>query len=67
MLLDKISMIVILIIYIIFTLIALFTYLIIVGANITKSEEERQLDDEEQMKYLKEYEIRRKKLGRKNQ
>lgn len=59
MLMDKIAMITILIIYIIFALISLFTYLIIVGGNMNKTDEERRLEDEEQMNYLKEYKNRR--------
>lgn len=35
--------------------IALGMYLVIVGGNITKTDEERRLEDEEQMNYLKNY------------
>lgn len=66
MLIDKISMVIMLIIYIFLTLIALFTYLIIVGGNMNKTEEEKRLEDEEQMKYLEDYENGRKKVGEKN-
>ena len=66
MIIDKVSMIIMLIIYILLTLLAFFTYLIIVGGNMDKTEEEQTLEDAEQMKYLKEYENRRKKVGRKN-
>ena len=36
-------------------IIAIFTYLIFLGANKCKTEEEKILEDEEQMKFLKEY------------
>ena len=35
--------------------IALGMYLVIVGGNITKTDDERRLEDEEQMNYLKNY------------
>lgn len=35
--------------------IALGMYLVIVGSNINKTDEERRLEDEEQMNYLKSY------------
>ena len=35
--------------------IALGMYLVIVGSNINKTDEERRLEDEEQMNYLKNY------------
>jgi len=35
--------------------IALGMYLVIVGGNINKTDEERRLEDEEQMNYLKNY------------
>lgn len=35
--------------------IALGMYLVIVGGNINKTDEERRLEDEEQMNYLKKY------------
>ena len=53
--LDKIAMITFLIIYIICIIITLFMYLVIVGANKSKTNEERFYEDEEQMKYLKDY------------
>lgn len=52
---DKIAMITLLILYILATLIALFIYLIIVGANKNKSAEEQKMEDEEQIKYLQNY------------
>lgn len=53
--LDKIAMITFLVIYIICTLIAILMYLVIRGVDICKTDEERFYEDEEQMKYLKEY------------
>ena len=52
MLIDKISIVIMLILYILLTLIALFTYLTIVGGNMNKTEKEKRLEDEEQMKFL---------------
>mgnify|MGYP001623941703 CR=1 FL=1 len=66
MLIDKISIVIMLILYILLTLIALFTYLTIVGGNMNKTEKEKRLEDEEQMKFLEDYENRRKKIGGKN-
>ncbi len=59
--LDKIAMITLLVIYILMTFVALFTYLIIRGGNENKTEEERFYEDEGQMNYLKNY--KNKKLG----
>lgn len=53
--LDKIAMITMLILYILFTLISLFIYLIIRVSDECKTDEERQIEDEEQMNYLKNY------------
>lgn len=44
---------------------ALGLYIIILGANMDKTPEERKLEDEEQMKYLREYR-NRKNGGNKN-
>ena len=42
--------------FIVFSIvIALGMYLVIVGSNINKTDEERRLEDEEQMNYLKSY------------
>lgn len=41
--------------FIIFVLIAIFTYLVIVGASMSKTEEERMIEDQEQMEYLRDY------------
>lgn len=43
--------------------IALGMYLVIVGGNINKTDEERRLEDEEQMNYLKNYKKRKIKDG----
>lgn len=51
--LDKIVMITFLVIYSIGLFVALFTYLIIRGADKLKTNEEKFYEDEEQMKYLK--------------
>lgn len=40
---------------ILFYLISFFMYLIIVGGNLNKSEYERKLEDEEQLKYIENY------------
>ena len=53
--LDKIAMITFLVVYIIFLIITIFMYLVIVGADKGKTEEERRLEDEEQMIYLRNY------------
>ena len=37
-----------------------FVYLIIVGGNMNKTDEERRTEDEEQMKYLKKYKNKNK-------
>lgn len=58
--LDKIAMITLLAVMIFFGLtIALGLYIIIVGANMDKTSEDRKSEDEEQMKYLKEYKNRK--------
>lgn len=51
--LDNVAMITFLGIYIILLFISLFMYLVIVGANKNKTDEERSYEDEEQMNYLK--------------
>lgn len=50
--LNIITIISLLILMILFCIITIFT---IIGGNMNKSEEERKLEDEEQMKYLKKY------------
>ena len=46
---------ILLVVIFIFILIALFTYLVILGANMCKTDEEKKLEDEEQMNYLRNY------------
>ena len=53
--LDKIAMITFLVVYIIFLIITIFMYLVMVGADKCKTEEERRLEDEEQINYLRNY------------
>lgn len=53
--LDKIAIITFLVVYIILLIITIFMYLVIVGADKCKTEEERRLEDEEQMNYLRNY------------
>ena len=45
-------------------IIAILMYLVILGANKTKTAEEREMEDKEQIKYLKKYNSRRKKNGK---
>lgn len=53
--LDKIAMITFLVVYIIFLLITIFMYLVIVGTDKCKTDEEREFEDKEQMNYLRNY------------
>lgn len=62
--LDKLAMITMLILMILLGLISLFTYIATMNENRPEWEEQR--DDEEQMKFLKEYSNRRKKIERKS-
>lgn len=62
--LDKLAMITLLIIMIIFFLAGLFTYLIILGADRLETAEEKEMEDKEQMEYLKR--CRDNKKGKKN-
>lgn len=58
--LDKIAVITLLVVMIIFGLaVATSLYIIIVGANMDKTPEERKMEDEEQMKYLRDYKSRK--------
>lgn len=50
------------IIFIIIT-ITFFIYMIFVGANKLKTEEERKLENEEQIKYIRKYQNERNKNG----
>lgn len=43
------------VIILIFLLITIFMYLVIVGGNITKTSEERKIENEEEIKFLKNY------------
>lgn len=56
--LDIISMATLIIV---FSSFAVFIMLIIIGGNMNKSEEEQRYEDEEQIKYLREYAERHKK------
>ena len=62
--LDIISMTTLLIFMIVFGIILFFTICIMIGGNLNKSEYERRLEDEEQMKYLRDYK-NNLKIGRK--
>lgn len=53
--LDKIAIITFLVVYIICLFIAILMYLVIRGAYIYKTDEERAFEDEEQMNYLRNY------------
>lgn len=55
-----------LIFMLIFQTIGLFTYLIIVGGNMNKTQEERDLEDKEQMNYLKNYKNGGSKFAKRN-
>lgn len=46
-------MFIVLVVIILFVLLGLGMYLVIVGGNINKSERERMLEDEEQLRYLR--------------
>lgn len=47
------------VIIIIIVIIAIFTYMLILGANKCKTDEERRLEDEEQIKYIRKWEENR--------
>lgn len=53
--LEEVAMFVFLILMIITFVFALGTYLLIVSENMNKTDEERILEDEEQMEYLRNY------------
>lgn len=46
-------------IILLFILIALLTYLIILGSNASKTEEERKIEDQEQVEYLEKWRKRK--------
>ena len=47
-------------------IVAVLMYLVLLGANMSKTAEEREMEDKEQIKYLKKYNSRRKKNGKWN-
>ncbi len=47
-------------------IIAIFMYLVLLGASKCKTAEEIKIEDKEQMEYLKKYNCRRQNNGRKN-
>ncbi len=53
--LDKVAMITFLILYVICLFITVFMYLVIIGANRNKTDEENLYEDQEQIEYLKKY------------
>ncbi len=53
--LDKVAMITFLILYVICLFITVFMYLVIIGANKNKTDEEKFYEDQEQIEYLKKY------------
>lgn len=55
-----------LVFFIISIITTILIYMTIVGANMTKTDREQYLEDEEQQKYLKDYYTRRKTSGKKN-
>lgn len=55
--------IILIILLVVFILIAIFTYLILLSASMDKSDAERELEDQEQMEYIRNY---NKKEGNKN-
>ena len=61
---DRISMTALLILMIIGFVIAFGTYLMIVSENMNKTDEERRLEDEEQMEYLNNYKRKGGKHGK---
>lgn len=60
--LDIISMTILVIVML---LVAILIVLIIIGANMSKTDYERQLEDEEQMKFLREYQTKKDKKANK--
>ncbi len=53
------------VIIIILIIIAIFTYLIILGGNMQKTQEEQEIEDKEQMEYIKDYQNGGNKVGNK--
>lgn len=62
---DKLAMITLLILYILVGVVSLFTYLIVRCENENKTNEERFIEDEEQMEYLSNHKKRRQKTWKK--
>ena len=58
---DFIAITTLLIVITLFVIITLETYLVIVGGNLNKTDEEKRIEDEEQMNYLKDYQIHKKR------
>lgn len=52
---DKIALITLLVIMILFGITTIVMYLLIVGADMCKTDEERKIEDDEQMKYFRNY------------
>ena len=63
---DEIAMFVLLIFMIIGAVVSIGTYLMILSVDMNKTDEERMLEDEEQMEYLRNYKKGGKKNGKKN-
>ena len=62
---DELALFVFLILMIVTFVFVLGTYLLIISENMNKTDEERFLEDEEQMEYLKNYERKGKKKWKK--
>lgn len=45
-------------------IVAVLMYLVLLGANMSKTAEEKEMEDKEQIKYLQKYNSRRKKNGK---
>ena len=43
--------------------IAFFTYILLIGANMDKTDREREIEDNEQLEYIRNYENGGKKVG----
>ena len=59
-------MVILIIGIILYAIIAFGTICIMIGGNLNKSEYEKQMEDEEQIKYLREYKNRRNSKWKKN-
>lgn len=47
-------------------IVAIFMFLVILGSNIDKTDRENEIEDKEQMEYLRKYKSSRQKNNRKN-